>query len=106
MRDYKNKLRDLMKEICWFIFRDFELREKYLNELSSDDMNVNEFRRWLECLEENYEIVNEIKLMLRIWRNRRWVILYIIKFYQQKYKLIWHIIYWDCNIRKIFEKRV
>ena len=53
------------------MFRDFELREKYLNELSSDDMNIEGFRRWLGCLKGDCEIVNGVRLMLRVWRDRR-----------------------------------
>jgi hypothetical protein len=64
-------LRDLMKGICWFVFRDFELREKYLSGLSSDEMNIEGFRRWLGRLEEDCEVVNGVRLMLRVWRDRR-----------------------------------
>ena len=69
--DCENGLRDLMKGICWFVFRDFELRVKYLSELSLDDMNADGFRRWLGRLEGDCEIVNGVRLMLKVWRDRR-----------------------------------
>lgn len=64
-------LRDLVKGVCWYVFRDEELREKYLGKLCREDIGMKGFRRWLGERSGDYELVNGVRLMLRVWRDRR-----------------------------------
>lgn len=53
-------LRDLVKGVCWYVFRDVELREKYMNELLLLELGVVGFRKWMGKLLGDYELVNGV----------------------------------------------
>jgi hypothetical protein len=64
-------LRDLVKGVCWYVFRDIDYREKYLRDLGVEERRMEGFKRWIGELADDGEIINGVKLMLNIWRDRR-----------------------------------
>jgi len=60
-------LKDMVKGICWGIFRDSELKGRYLLGIFNGD--EGEFKRWIVEMDESMEITNGVRLMLRVWRD-------------------------------------
>ena len=60
-------LKDIVKGICWGIFRDEHLREKYLTAIFGVD--EKEFKEWMKEMDESMEIINGVRLMLTVWRD-------------------------------------
>ncbi|TMI78936.1 MAG: hypothetical protein E6H10_16205 [Bacteroidetes bacterium] len=60
-------LKDMVKGICWGIFRDEHLREKYLTAIFGVD--EKEFKEWMKEMDESMEIINGVRLMLTVWRD-------------------------------------
>ena len=66
----QNGLIDLMKGICWRVFRVRELREKYLRRIGGLRWTEVEFRSWLQSLDLRGEMLNGTRLMLNVWRDK------------------------------------
>ena len=60
-------LRDMVKGICWGIFRDEALRERYLMDIFKG--SEGEFKEWLAGMDESMEMTNGVRLMLGVWRD-------------------------------------
>jgi len=60
-------LRDIVKGICWGIFRDEHLREKYLTAIF--DVDEKDFKEWMKEMDESMEMTNGVRLMLTVWRD-------------------------------------
>src|SRR5579859_6023527 len=61
-------LEDVMKGICWRVFRDSILQERYLGDEIKWDRTEEWFRRWIAGADMSGEMTNGCKLMLRVWR--------------------------------------
>ena len=61
-------LKDMVKGICWGIFRDEHLREKYLTAIFGV-LDEKEFKEWMKEMDESMEIINGVRLMLTVWRD-------------------------------------
>jgi hypothetical protein len=69
----ENGLRDLMKGICWRVFREDELRWKYLSDVGGLYWTEDEFKHWLVRLDLRGEMINGTRLMLNVWRDKNQV---------------------------------
>jgi hypothetical protein len=61
-------LRDIMKGICWKIFREDGLREKYIPEFGKGE--EDRFKGWLFEMDISGEMINGCRMMLNVWRER------------------------------------
>lgn len=59
-------LKDMIKGGCWGIFRDEELKGKYLKNIFDGD--EAEFKEWLVKMDESREMTNGVRLMVDVWR--------------------------------------
>jgi hypothetical protein len=64
-------MKDLMNTICWKVFRDNELNEKYLEEEGVIIEEEEDFKRWIVQRDMNREMINRCRLMLNVWRSGR-----------------------------------
>jgi len=64
-------LRDLMKGICWKVYRDVKFRERYLKDVENEIRTEEEYKKWLMVLDTSGEMVNGCRLTLNIWKDRR-----------------------------------
>ena len=62
-------LGDAMKGAVWRIWRDEELREKYLKEYESEVETEDKFREWITRLDETGEFINGCRLMLIVYKD-------------------------------------
>ena len=67
----ENGLKDLMKGICWRVFREDELNGKYLEEEGVLIGDEEDFKRWIIERDMSGEMINGCRLMLNVWRDRR-----------------------------------
>jgi len=67
----KDGLRDLMKGICWRVYRVRELKDKYLGGVGDEIRNEEDYKKWLNRLDTSGEMINGCRLMLNIWRERK-----------------------------------
>jgi hypothetical protein len=61
--------RDLMKGLCWRVYRVAELREKYLSGVKNIEKELD-YKGWLSLMDTSGEMVNGCRLMLNVWRSR------------------------------------
>ena len=64
-------MKDLMKGVCWRVFRVKELKEKYLEEKGIKIDKEEEYKKWIVDLDTSGEMINGCRLMLNVWRDRR-----------------------------------
>jgi hypothetical protein len=64
-------LKDLLKGMCWKIFRDDHLNGKYLEEELIVFEDDKEFKRWIIQRDMSGEMINGCRLMLEVWKDRR-----------------------------------
>ena len=64
-------LMDLIKGVCWRIFRDGKLNSKYLEGLGDEVGDKEKYRLWLARMDTSGEMTNGCRLMLNIWRERQ-----------------------------------
>lgn len=62
-------LKDAMKGACWRIWRDKELRSKYLKDYEREIGTEEQFREWIARLDETGEFVNGCRLMLIAYKD-------------------------------------
>jgi hypothetical protein len=60
-------LKDIVKGLCWGIFRNDSLRRKYLFNIFNGD--EEEFKEWMKEMDESMEMTNAVSLMLTVWRD-------------------------------------
>jgi len=62
-------LQDAMKGAVWRVWRDPELRLKYLKGYERETRTEEEFKAWLTRLDETGEFVNGCRLMLEVYKQ-------------------------------------
>jgi hypothetical protein len=62
--------RDVMKGVCWRVFRLEELKEKYLLR-KGVRCDEDGYKRWIIGLDTSGEMTNGCRLVLDVWRDRR-----------------------------------
>jgi len=70
-RECEEGLRDLMKGVCWKVYRDSGLREIYLKGVEGETRKEEDYKKWIIRLDTSGEMVNGCRLMLNIWKDRR-----------------------------------
>jgi len=63
-------LKDLIKGVCWRVFRVKELREKFL-EGKGVPSEEDGYKKWISQLDTSGEMINGCRLMLNVWRERQ-----------------------------------
>ena len=66
-------LKDLIKGVCWGIFRRSEMKEmkkKYLETVGMNMEDEERYKEWLNDLDRSGEMLNGCRLLLNIWRDR------------------------------------
>ena len=61
-------LKDIVKGVCWGIFRDEYLKAQYLTDLFDGDEDA--FKQWMKEMDDNMEMTNGVSLMLKVWRDK------------------------------------
>jgi len=64
-------LRDLMKGVCWGVYRDVKLKEKYLKDDGSEIVEEEKYKEWIIRMDTSGEMINGCRFMLNIWRDRK-----------------------------------
>lgn len=62
-------IRDIMKGICWSIYRDESLKRKWFEKLGLNEMNEKEFKKWMTRIDGSGEMVNGCRMCLEVWRE-------------------------------------
>jgi len=64
-------MRDLMKGICWGLYREKRNERDVFNKLGIDeDISEEEFKKWISEMDISGEMNNGCRMILEVWKSR------------------------------------
>ena len=64
-------MRDIMKGICWGVYREKRSEMRVFEELGiKEDINEEEFKKWISEMDVSGEMNNGCRMVLEVWRSR------------------------------------
>jgi len=64
-------MRDIMKGICWGVYREKRNEMRVFEELGiKEDINEEEFKKWISEMDVSGEMNNGCRMVLEVWRSR------------------------------------
>jgi hypothetical protein len=63
-------MRDVMKGVCWSVYRTKELKNRWFRKMELKEMNEKEFMKWMTRMDESGEMNNGCRVTLEVWRDR------------------------------------